>query len=290
MMAIGLAPSAARGGEGQGRYLDSARPDQVRAWLARQTDIAPDRVVSISSAALLAVTDLRKTSDGPSYSVGLRGEILTPALQAREGFLSWRMTMDADCSRRRIRLGPSTSYRDRNLKGEARLVRPASRAWEEPPQGVGLEAAWRAACDPDFRWPLASGPPASGETPLRASVVAPAAAKGPRPETSKSQGSGKKPSEPGVRPSRPAAATASTASVQVGAAASREGAESLLRRLRSGLAGFPQSLRPRVERAVVHSKVFYRAVLDGFADDRAARAFCERARKARVGCLVRASR
>lgn len=295
--ALAATPALAGGSELPVTFPESTRPDAVAAWLERETDITPKHVISINSAALLAFMQVRQISDAPTYEMTLRGEILTQTLYDREHFLSWHMPIEIDCPRHKIREGQAVAYRGRNLLDQARVVHPPMKAWEEPPVGVGLESAWRAVCDPTFRWPLAQNPSIAvlPKTAAKPSAVVPPDA-GLRPErkveankAAETKARDRAASRP-ARPPKPAPPQpAGAISVQVGAGSSQAAAEEILRRARAHVAGPAASLRPRVERATVGGKLYFRAILDGFADVAAARAFCVKVQASGGDCFVRPS-
>jgi cell division protein FtsN len=188
--------------------------------------------------------------------------------------------MSADCDGRKVRLGETTGYPQRNLLGERKMLRPAETDWRTPEPGTALENAWRAACESEFRGPFqAAGvkiartdqPPAA--QPAAAAAAAPPRAVPPPPAA----GPAPRPAAP---PAAPAPSRGGAVSVQVGAFADQGEAAKIAERLAAG--------RPRiVEQAVVGGRTWYRAVVAGFASVGDAQQFCA-ARKAAGGvCFVR---
>src|SRR4030095_2443055 len=124
------------------------------AWLQRETDITPDSVVAGTPQVITAVVSSCPAGGGQGPRVVIRAEALSPETYARTGALSWHVSLTADCQGRKVKLGETTGYPERNLLGERRMLRSADPDWRRPAPGTALENAWRSACDRDFHGPL----------------------------------------------------------------------------------------------------------------------------------------
>lgn len=261
----------------------SLEREPLLLWLQRETDILPNQVVAVTPQALTAVMSSVSAGDDQAPRLVIRSEALTSEVVARAGAMSWQMTLSADCQGRRVKLGETIGYPQRNLLGGRRSLRPADADWRAPGPGTALEHAWRAACEPGFGGPFrapavtlaevdgaAAPPAASVAAPLQASAPAPAAiAAAPAPVT---------PRAPSVMPSRKTGLAA-----QVGAGASEADARALLRALAAPIADRPTW----VETAEVGGRVWRRAMVGGFADASEAARFCVGLRSSGRACFVR---
>lgn len=238
-------------------------------WLQRETDIMPDRVVAVTPQAITSLVSTFPASAGQGPRAVIRAEALSPDTYARTGALSWHVSLSADCGGRRVRLGETTGYPQRNLLGDRKLLRPAETDWRTPERGTALDNAWRAACEPDFKGPFAT-------TTLRvAQESAPAAAA---------------PGSPGVERPRPAPAAPASPAARRGGVAAQIGASPSDADARNLLANLGSSVDGRetwVEKAVVGGRTWYRAVVGGFADAGEANGFCEGLKASGRGCFVR---
>jgi hypothetical protein len=242
------------------------------AWMQRETDILADRVVAVTPQALTSVVSTFPAAPGTSPRVVIRAEAMSAEAYAHTGALSWHVSLNADCESRKVRLGETTGYAERNLLGERRTLRVSETSWRTPEPGTALEAAWRAACEKDFKGPFhaAAVRVAQADPPVAAAAPAPtAAAKTPAPPA--------KASSPRSR--------AGTV-VQVGATTSEAEARGLLSAMQARLGG----REAWVETASVDGKLWRRAVVGGFADSAEAARFCASLKAEGRGCFVRPSR
>lgn len=237
-------------------------------WMQRETDILPERVVAVTPQALTSIVSTFPASAGQPPRVIIRAEALNAETFARTGSLSWHVSLSADCTGQRVRLGETTGYPQRNLLGERRQLREAETEWRPPGRGTALESAWRAACEADFKGPF-------GARSVRvAQEAAPAAASAPEP------------SKAAPKPAAPASAARAGALVaQVGASPSDADARSLIAGLGSRLGG----REAWVEKADVGGRTWYRAVVGGFATSSDANDFCAGLKAAGRGCFVRSA-
>lgn len=247
---LGSAGAAAQDAVG---YPSSLERDPLLAWLRRETDIVPDRVVAVTPQALTSIVSTFPAAAGQGPRAVIRAEALSAETFARTGSLSWHVSLTADCPGRRIRLGETAGYARRNLLGERRMLREADRDWRAPEAGTALESAWRAACDPAFRGPFQG----------RDAKVA--------------QVEGK------AKPAAPAAGRTSGFVAQIGASPSNAEAERLIAALGDRAQGRPTW----VETAQVGGRAWRRAVVGGFADAAEAQAFCAGLKASGRACFVR---
>lgn len=288
---LGLSSGATAQNAPPPTYPPSLDPEPLLAWLQRETDIQPDKVLAVTPQALtsLMTTFPAAPSQGPRLVI--RAEALSADAAARTGALSWHVSMSADCGRHRVRLGETTGYPERNLIGERKPLRPAETDWREPEAGTALDAAWRAACAPDFKGPFqqaetAAAPAARSDAPAKAAPVerqpvtepkaAPRAPK-PAPEPK---------SAPAAKTAPTAAPAAGGVAVQVGATPSEADAKNLLASLGVTAAG----RRAWIETAEVGGKTWRRVLIGGFASTAEASGFCEQLKSAGKACFVRPSR
>lgn len=264
-------------------YPPSMDRGPLLAWLQRETDIQPDRVVAVTPQALTSIMSTFPAAAGQSPRVVIRAEALSPETVAHTGALSWHVSMNADCESHKVRLGETTGYGERNLLGERKPLRGAETDWRTPDAGTALEAAWRAACQADFRGPFQSGEaqPAPAETRAPA-TPAPAAAK---PVPSKPAPATATPPKAGTK-AAPSAGSVGGLAVQVGATPSEADASSLLASLRPKLGG----RRAWIETAQVGGKTWRRVLVGGFADGGEASRFCAELKAAGRPCFVRPAR
>lgn len=258
--------------------------DAILAWLSRETDITPERVIAVTPQALTSVVSTFPAGPGSEPRVVIRAEALNAETYSRTGTLSWHVSMSADCKGRRVRLGDTTGYKDRNLLGDRKPLRAAETEWRAPGAGTALDAALRSVCDKDFKGPFqgaamlvakadsAAAPPAPAPAP--ASTSTPAKPSSPPPSA---------PPRVASTPAKPAAAKPGGVVVQVGSSPSEADARALLAALKPRLNG----RKAWVETADVNGKTWRRAVVGGFVDGAEAARFCADLRAAGRNCFVR---
>ncbi|RAK62476.1 SPOR domain-containing protein [Phenylobacterium kunshanense] len=259
----------------------SLEREPLLAWLQRETDIMPERVIAVTPQAVTSVVSTFPASGAQGPRLVIRAEALNAESHARAGALSWHVSISADCQGRRVRLGDTTGYPQRNLLGERMLLRSGDADWRTPDAGTALDFAWRAACDPKFQGPFQSARMrvAQADGPM---VTAPPQAPAPVAEVS-----------PAIATPPPAAPRPDPAPVarggmvaQVGAGASEAEARGLLVALESVTGGRPTW----VERAVVGGRTWHRAVVGGFSNAAEAGQFCAGLKAAGRDCFVRPGR
>lgn len=264
-------------------FPPSLEREALLAWLKRETDIGPDRVVAVTPQALTSIVSTFPAGPGAEPRVVIRAEALSADTYARTGALSWHVSMSADCKGRRVRLGETTGYQERNLLGERKVLRPPEMDWRTPEPGTALDAAWRSTCQPDFKGPFqtpalkVAHPDASTPAP-----AAPAAATSP-PAT---QPPATRPPAAAPKPAAEAKPPGGGPVVQIGASTSEADARALIAALGSALGG----RKAWVETAQIDGRTWRRAVVGGFADMAAAARFCAVLKASGRGCFVRGAR
>lgn len=249
----------------------SLERETLLLWLRKETDIVAERVVAVTPQALTSIVSTFPASPGQGPRIVIRAEALKPDTFARTGALSWHVSLNADCADRRVRLGETTGYPQRNLLGDRRLLRPPETEWRAPERGTALDSAWRAACEQDFQ-----GPFSAGAVKVAQATAAPPPA---RPEAVQAE-----PPPKAAPPRTPGRAGGLVA--QVGASPSDADARGLIAALGSRLGGRDAW----VEKADVEGRTWYRAVVGGFADSGEANGFCAGLKAAGRGCFVRMAR
>ena len=242
--------------------------------------------------ALTSVVSSFPAGGGQGPRLVIRAEALTPEIVARTGAMSWHVSLFADCQARRVKLGETTGYAERNLLGERKVLRSAETEWRAPGQGTALEHAWLAACEPAFAGPFKSSAvklaQIDGAAPPHVAPVIPAPAPAPpasQPSPAKVPIVTPAPASP-VPATRRVSATLPRASglvAQVGAGGSDADARALLRSLSGRIGGRPTW----IETADVGGRLWRRAVVGGFADGPEAARFCAGLRTAGRPCFVR---
>ncbi len=268
--------------------------EPLLVWLQRETDILPSQVVAVTPQALTSIVSVFPAAGGPGPRVVIRAEALSSEIVARTGAMSWHVSLNADCQGRRVKMGETTGYPERNLLGERKVLRSAEADWRTPEPGTALEHAWRAACDPAFAGPFKSSavklaqvdgaaPPPEPARPVAAPAatqpaVAPPPARVVAPPAATARSTPV--ATPPVATARP---RTSGLVAQVGAVSSDADARALF----AGLSGRLAGRTTAVETAEVGGRTWRRAVVGGFADGPEAARFCADLRAAGRACFVR---
>ncbi len=265
--------------------------EALLVWMQRETDILADQVVAVTPQALTSIVSSFPASAGPGPRLVIRAEALNAELQSRTGALSWHVSLNADCQNRRIKLGETTGYSERNLLGERKVLRAAETSWRTPEPGTAVDHAWRAACEQGFMRPFRSSAVklAQGETPNAPTAPEPMLQNRPipavatpvvpvmvaRPVT--------RPAKPPVLSKPPVPLKPPGLVAQLGAVGSDAAARALLASLRGKLGNRPTW----VEKADVAGRTWHRAMAGGFTDPADAGRFCAELRAAGQSCFVR---
>lgn len=283
----------ATGGSATAQEASSFPPSLEREpllrWLQRETDITPERVVAVTPQALTALVSTFPAGGGQGPRVVIRAEALSTDTFARTGALSWHVSLNADCKGRRVRLGETTGYPQRNLLGERKALRPAETDWRVPERGTALDNAWRAACETDFKGPFQTKDvkvtQPDGGSPAAPARTPPATPPAPAPKTPAPKAVAPAPAG-APKPPAAAARRAGGLVAQVGASPSEADARGLLVALGPRLGG----REAWVETAVVGGKTWRRAMVGGFSDAAEASGFCGELKASGRACFVRTAR
>ena len=229
--------------------------------------------MAVTPQALTSIVSTFPAGPDAEPRVVIRAEALNPETYARTGALSWHVSMSTDCKGRRVRLGETTGYQERNLLGERKVLRPPETDWRTPEPGTALEAAWRSTCQADFKGPFQT--PALKVAHPDGSAPAPAARPAATPAAA-----------PAPRPTAPAKPPGGGPVVQIGASTSEADARRLITALGPALGG----RQAWIETAQIDGRTWRRAVVGGFADTAAAARFCADLKASGRGCFVRGAR
>jgi hypothetical protein len=158
----------------------------VGQWVRTQTDVPPTTVVGIGQDSLFSVEPGRDPTAAPNVRVRVRQEAIDPDFTRRLGGRSAVMTIDVDCSGRRVFQRALALYAGSNRKGQVRQL-GAGTDWRPVPEGSYMDAVLGAVCDPGHR-PLytadargAPGVPATAPAAPLAPVSSPAVFPSPAP-------------------------------------------------------------------------------------------------------------
>lgn len=255
--------------------------EALLAWLGRETDITPERVVAVTPQAVTAVVSNFPAAANQGPRLVIRAEALSPETHARTGALSWHVSMTADCAGHRVRMGETTGYPERNLLGGRRVLRPAESDWRVPDAGTALDNAWRMACDARFLGPFQDPATSISQVDAPASeAAAPLAATSPPAAAEPVKAPPRSHRPPPALTPAPIAPHVGGLAVQIGSFPDKASANAALVALGNGRSH-------ALEQAVVNGRTWYRAVVSGFANASEANDYCARRRAAGGGCLVR---
>ncbi|MDB5426860.1 MAG: hypothetical protein JWP23_1829 [Phenylobacterium sp.] len=274
-LSAALALAAAAPGAAQTTALSYPRsralPD-VAAWLQSDTPISPAQVVDISPSAVTAVVAVTPTGEPRGFLASINSEAMNPEIESHDGIASWSIPVEVDCNRRAVRLGTMTGFRSRDLRSDAKVLRPADTAFVNPTPNAPLGAVIRALCDRDFRRPLVGGRlKLATKTPDPVKPAkAPTAAPAPAPE-----------------PAPKAVTAGGSVSVQIAASPSLPDAKGLLARFKKQSPDLLSGLTADVTTAQVAGKTVHRALISGFATGADAVQFCEKLKARGQACFVR---
>lgn len=255
-------------------------------WIADQTEVRPQDVVSVGATDIIAVQSITPVGDDApeTYQIRIHAEVVSARVAEMEGYRSWTGLMRVDCSRQAIRVLQIRNFSERNLAGASREA-PSSDEWLQPGLGSQLFSVVRAACDKAFTRPFGDVAVAQTGTSGEAVAIAPAQTAAPTPPDLP-------PPVAAVEPKAAAEAAAGAASravVQISAAMSRTLAEQDIERVTTRFAA-GRKLTPQVQKVVQSGKVFYRARLSGFDSVQDAKAFCQSLKAGSQDCFVGSGR
>lgn len=232
--------------------------EAILKWLAAETKISAQDVVSVGPTDIIAMRSVSPSASGEAgiLRVEFQAEVVSARLAEAEGYRSWMGVMDVRCDKPLVRVVAVKNFPQRGLKGAAQLA-PITDAWVEPQMGSQLYSLARAGCDKSFVRPFAD----VASTPAATDAAQAASAK--------------------VAPK-----TDSRAVVQVVAAPSEAVARQEMQRIKSRFAA-ALDLTEEIERVDQKGKSFFRARLGGFATVEAAEDFCRSLKAGSQDCFVR---
>jgi hypothetical protein len=214
--------------------------------------------------------------------------------------------VEVDCDRRVVRLGSMTGYKTRDLRTDGKVVREQDASWVTPVANAPLGAVVRALCDRDFKRPFAgkkyaaakpATPPAPAPTRVAQAAPPPALrstlppskpspAPKAEPETPKTEVAEAKPPK-SEAPKAETPRGGGTLAVQIGAAPSKPDVEALLAKFRKAHAADLGGLKTEVATVQSDGKTVNRALIQGFASNAEAGAFCKKLEASGQACFIR---
>ena len=295
-------------------YPSSRALPEIAAWLQRDTPLQLGQVVDVGPSAVTAITSVSPVGQPRGFLARASSEALAPQIVSEEGVSSWSIPVEVDCEKRLVRLGEMTGYKSRDLKTEGRLVREASTEWVSPVPSAPLGAVIAALCDREFKRPFAAKRYAAAKAPPTAPAPAPTqvAQASPPPPALRSTLAPKIPKTPApkteasAKPEAPAKAETpktevakaetpkgegpkggGSIAVQIGASPSRADIEGLLGRFKKAHAGDLGGLTTTVTTVELQGKTVNRALIEGFASNGEAGAFCKKLEASGQACFIR---
>jgi hypothetical protein len=179
-LAAGLAFAGSAAAAVEDTFPREATRAEILRWLAGNSDLNPDSVVTMTDELVVAVTSRQDGRGvGRSTRLTLREEVINPDAAAAWGGRSIELDLDLDCPRHRVILGARRVYARPNLQGAVRITRPDN-AWADVPGDTVIGDVERVACS-SRPTQFAIAPPASDP----ATAAAPAA---PAPASPAPQG------------------------------------------------------------------------------------------------------
>jgi SPOR domain len=261
-------------------------PGVVAAWLSRNTNIAPEQVVSVGDEYIVAVLSSRPLDPANPHLLRLemRAEMTDPDSETAEQLRSLSATLDVNCADHTSRFVEVRTFAGANLTGTQRTLHPAE-GWTANPRGSYFENIDAAACTSGAPRPLI----VAAATPQSPRAVTPPAAKALalRPAL----GVDTPPPKPAPAPA-PAAAVHPAPShaggeAQIAAAPSETQAQQALAQLSRASPAAMNGLSTRIERIERGGKAYYRALVFGFAPPASAATFCRQLTAAGHACITR---
>lgn len=166
-LTLSIAPAAMADAD----YPGADDPATVAAWLSQRTNIKPSAVVTVTPGLVVALVGktMPLTPEGP-VRITLREEVIAPAFIDAVGGRSSLMSMEIQCEERRLRMDERHLYSGPNLSGEAEVSEPSTE-WLRIPEDTVMDDVARAACEPDYAWPLQAFAPAAPTVAMAAQTV-----------------------------------------------------------------------------------------------------------------------
>ena len=284
-------------------YPSSRSLNDVATWLQRDTPIQLGQVVDVGPSAITAVTSAAPMGQPRGFLAGISSEAIDPEILGHESIASWNIPVEVDCDRRVVRLGAMTGYKTRDLKTDGKVVREPDTNWVTPVSTAPLGAVVRSLCDRDFKRPFSgkrfatapTRPAPTHQAPTRLAEAAPPppalrpalapakAAPPPKPEADAAEPDMAKPEVAKADPPKGGGSVA----VQIGAAPSKPDIEAMLARFRKAHAADLGGLKTEVATVQSDGKTVNRALIQGFASNAEAGAFCKKLEASGQACFIR---
>lgn len=260
--------------QAEARFPAAGDARSILQWLTANTSMNPAKVILAGPGSVVAVT--RADPPGAIRTALLRAEVIDPNLAVAGGYLSWAGEIEIDCQAPRYRYMELLRFPERDLLDIPKGA--PSGEWSRPAPSSDEGRIVSALCDDRFRgpygFPVAAGKAGPAVTP---SDLPPQTPPAPTPEAA-----------PSPMPRRSAVADGDF-TVQVASVSDREQALRLLRNLLEGPLR-ARGLTSSVRQTAVDGRVFYRALLSGFASRTDAAAVCADLKGQGVDCFVRPAR
>jgi cell division protein FtsN len=274
----------------------AAEPSQkplIDAFVAH-TGLPRGWVVAVKPEIVVAIRDRDALKPGEGgQKVRLQGEAADEEMADRLGYRSMRSAVEINCETRRDRVVEMEVFPQHDLKGPGQK-RAVPGGWVQPSEDAYLADVIRTVC----RAPRAVQ--AQAQTDAEAPQLRPtlSATAKPSPHPAPAVLAKATPPAPPAAPAKvetPRLMTLVTAAAPVatptaaGALQAQVGAldtEADARRALDKLA-LPSGISTRIETATVGGRIYYRAVVAGFATPAQAKAFCAEQRRRAAPCMIR---
>jgi hypothetical protein len=269
-------------------FPDSREPQALIAWLSAVSDMSPSSVVEVTPAEVTGIMSFMSTPDGPSVRrVILRSEVVSAAAYERDRVLSRTSNIQIDCRSRKAMFGRSIAYSARSLIGDGEEVRAASSRWVAPTRDSAEYNAILRICDGRAANPLLGGDRVAAASAPTA-VAAPSAKEAVAATIEAASASPRAGGHPEFKASDALAREPMTnlTAVQLSASSSQAKAEQVLAMIQQQSA-VPAAATPRVTKVSLSGKIYYRALLVGFATREEASDFCRTVADKGGDCFVR---
>lgn len=288
------------------------------AWLPAHSNLSPRDIVSVGGGRIIAVTRRGTAGVSTEARATVRTEIVTAEAAAQAGARSETQELTVDCKGRRAKAGQMWSFSQHGLRGTTKTTEGFD--WTAAAAGTTLGKIVEAACrapgtppvpvarsdDPLAAAAFAQRPGTAPATDMAAPPPAPVAVQAlpdPAPPPAAPAGEPEAPAAapdpdpepvaetppptPPPPPPPPKATATLTNLAQIGAVTSEAGAQDLLDAFKSAHPELIETRTTAIEKTVVDGQTYYRALISGFEDYAAARAFCAAVTAGGGGCVVR---
>ena len=247
-------------------------------------------VVAVKPEIVVAIRDRDALKPGEgAQRVRLQGEAADEDMAERLGYRSMRSAVEINCETRRDRVVEMEVFPQHDLKGPGQK-RPVPGGWVQPSEDAYLADVIRTVCRAPRQVQaqagteaLQLGPAVTAKPPPRPGPVVLAKTAPPPPTKAEaprlmSLVTTAVPAAPSPSPSP----SAGRLQAQVGALDTEADARRALDKL-----ALPSGASTRIETATVGGRVYYRALVSGFAAPAQAQAFCAEQRRRAAPCMIR---